>query len=314
MKKISVVIPCRNEEDNVELLCADIGRIFLEQIPCYDYEIIFTDNYSTDATRSILRKICLSDKKVKAIFNARNFPRGSSLNAVFNASGDCVFLMPADFQVPVDMLQKSIEEWEKGYKIVALIKKASREKKLMFFLRVLFYKIWKFMARLEKIEIIENYIGYGLFDRSFVEVLRNIKERGISYRRIVAELGYQRKDLYFIQPVRKTGKSNFSLYDLYDTAMGSFVSNTKIGLRIFLFLGFFIAFLSIIIATYYLVQKIIHVGNFSWGVAPILIGVYFLSGMMLISIGVLGEYVLSINQRLIDMNRPLVVEEERINF
>jgi glycosyltransferase involved in cell wall biosynthesis len=314
MKKISVVIPCRNEEDNVEPLYADISKVFLEQLSQYDYEVIFSDNCSTDATRSILRKICLSDKKVKAIFNARNFPRGSVLNAILNASGDCVFSMPADFQVPVEMIWKSVQEWEKGHKIVALIKKSSKENKLIFFLRVLFYKTWKFMAKMEKIEIIENYIGQGLFDRSFVEILRNIKQHGISFRRIVAELGYQRKDLYFIQPRRRKGKTNYNLYDLYDIAMGSFVSNTKIGLRIFSFLGFLIAFFSLIVAIYYLVQKITHLGNFSWGVIPILVGVYFLSGMILVSIGVLGEYILSINQKLIDMNRPLVIEEERINF
>ena len=310
MRKISVLIPTYNEEENVIPLSDAILNEFQLNLPEYDYEIIFIDNDSNDSTRGKIRTLCQSNNKIKAIFNAKNFGQfNSPYYGLLQTSGDCAILMCADFQDPIDMIHRFVEEWEKGFKIVIGQKTSSRENKFMYFLRSLYYKAIK---RFSDVEQIEHFTGFGLYDKDFIELLRELKDPTPFLRCIVAELGFRRTSISYEQQKRRAGKTSNNFMRLYDAAMLSVTSYTKIGLRLATFFGFGISIISIIIALIYLILKIVLWDTFMAGTAPILIGMFFLGAVQLIFMGIMGEYILSINQRV--MNRPLVIEQERINL
>lgn len=310
MKKVSILIPCYNEEENVGPMSEAIVALFKKELTQYDYELLFIDNDSKDNTRPILREICANNKKIKAIFNAKNFGQfNSPYYGILQTTGDCVISMVCDFQDPLDLIPKYLEEWEKGYKIVIGIKTSSKENPIVYHLRSLYYKIIK---KFSDVEQIEHFTGSGLYDREFVEVLRNLKDPTPFLRGIVAELGYRRKEIPYEQPQRRAGKTHNNWYSLYDAAMLSFTSYTKIGLRLATFLGMGIGVISVIIAVIYLVLKIVFWDRFTAGTAPIMIGMFFLGAVQLFFLGFIGEYIMGMNLRI--MNRPLVIEEERINF
>ena len=310
MKKISVLIPCYNEAENVGPISKAVTDIMERELSRYDYELVFIDNDSTDGTRDILRGLCSANPRIKAILNARNFGQfNSPYYGMLQVTGDCVIEMVADFQDPVEMIPKYVHEWEKGYKIVIGIKTSSKENRLMYWLRSCYYKTIK---KLSDVEQIEHFTGSGLYDREFIEVLRSLDDPTPFLRGIVAELGYRRKEIPYEQPRRRAGKTHNNFYRLYDAAMLSVTSYTKAGLRLATIFGSICAVVSMIIALVYLVMKLIWWDRFPAGMAPMLIGMLFLGSVQLFFIGFLGEYIMSINQRV--MKRPLVIEEERINF
>ncbi len=310
MKKVSILIPCYNEEENVVPMSEAIVELFTTQLPQYDYELLFIDNDSHDNTRPLLRQICAKNPKIKAIFNAKNFGQfNSPYYGILQTTGDCVISMVCDFQDPLELIPQYLQEWENGYKIVIGIKTSSKENKLVYFLRSIYYKMIK---KFSNVEQIEHFTGSGLYDREFVEVLRNLKDPTPFLRGIVAELGYKRKEIPYEQPQRRAGKTHNNWYSLYDAAMLSFTSYTKIGLRLATFIGIFVGALSFIIAIVYLIMKLAFWDTFTAGMAPVIIGMFFLGSVQLFFLGFMGEYILSMNQRI--MNRPLVIEEERINF
>lgn len=309
MKKISVMIPCYNEVDNV----IPISEAVIEKLAIYkdkyDYELIFIDNYSTDGTRKNLEILCKANNKIKAIFNAKNFGQfNSPFYGMCQTTGDCVITMCCDFQDPVDLIPRFIAEWENGYKIVAAIKTNSEENKFIRFLRTCYYKLIKKMSDVEQIE---HFTGTGLYDRSFIDVLKTLDDPTPFLRGIVAELGPLRKDINYTQAKRRSGKTHNNWYTLYDAAMLSFTSYTKIGLRLATIFGFIFATLNMIVALWYFIAKLIWWDSFPLGLAPMLIGIFFAGSVQLFFIGLLGEYILNINTRV--MKRPLVVEEKRIN-
>lgn len=310
MKKISVLVPCYNEEENVIPLSAAIINQFEEFLPQYDYEIVFIDNDSKDTTRAKLRSLCGSNVRIKAILNAKNFGQfNSPYYGLCQTTGDCTILMCADFQDPVEMIPSLVAEWEKGYKIVSAIKTSSKENPIMRFLRTCYYKVIKKMSDVEQIE---HFTGFGLYDKAFIEVLKDLKDPTPFLRGIVAELGFKRTEIPYQQAKRRAGKTSNNWYRLYDAAMLSFTSYTKIGMRIATIFGFLTSMVSILIAMVYLVLKLVYWDDFALGNAPMLIGMFALGGIQLFFIGLLGEYIMSINTRV--MNRPLVVEECRLNF
>lgn len=310
MKKISILIPCYNEEDNVIPMSEAIVRLFENELAEYDYELVFIDNDSKDSTREKIRKICKENAHIKAIFNAKNFGQfNSPYYGMLQTTGDCTISMVCDFQDPVELIPQYIAEWENGYKIVIGIKTSSRENKIMYKLRGLYYRLIK---KFSDVEQIEHFTGSGLYDKEFIDILRDLKDPTPFLRGIVAELGFKRKEIPYEQPERRAGKSKNNLYTLYDAAMLSITSYTKIGLRLCTFFGMFCGAVSALIGLVYLVFKLIWWDRFVAGMAPILIGMFFLGSLQLFFIGFIGEYVSSINQRV--MNRPLVIEEERINF
>lgn len=309
MKKISVLIPTYNEEENVEPLCEAVIDEF-KKVSQYDYEILFIDNDSIDSTREKLRRLCKENSKIKAIFNAKNFGQANSpYYGLLQTTGDCAILLCADFQDPINMIPQFIKEWENGYKIVVAIKTSSKENKVLRFFRTCYYKLLK---KFSEVDQIEHFTGFGLYDRSFLEVLRNLEDPTPFLRGIVAELGFKRKEIPYEQQLRRAGNSKNNFLSLYDLAMRGFTSYTKAGLRIATFLGIVTAFICFLIGIIYLIFKLVFWNQFNTGMAPMLIGVFFIGAIQLIFLGLIGEYILSINARI--MKRPLVIEEERLNF
>ena len=310
MPKISVMIPFYNEEENVREIADAVISEIEGKLPKYEYELLFIDNDSQDRTREYLRKMCNDNKNIKAIFNAKNFGQfNSPYYGLCRTTGDCTIAMCCDFQDPVEMIPKLVKEWENGYKIVCAIKTSSKENKFIRFLRTSYYKLIK---KLSDVDQIEHFTGFGLYDKEFIEVLRNLDDSTPFLRGIVAELGYKRKDIEYEQQERKAGKTHNNFYTLYDAAMLSFTSYTKAGLRAATIIGFLMSAISMVIAVVYLIMKLIYWDRFVAGMTPVLLCVCVLGSVQLFFIGFLGEYVLSINKRM--MKRPLVIEEERINF
>ncbi len=310
MKKISILIPCYNEEENVVPISKAIVEEFNKSVPQYDYEIIFIDNDSSDNTRPLLREICKQNPKIKAIFNAKNFGQfNSPYYGMLQTTGDCTIMMCCDFQDPIELIPQIVAEWEKGAKIVSCIKTSSKENPIMRFLRSCYYKIIKKMSSVDQIE---HFTGFGLYDKTFIEVLRNLNDPTPFLRGIVAELGFKRVSLEYTQAKRRAGKTHNNFFTLFDGAMLSFTSYTKVGLHLVTFAGAVLSGLSILAAIVYLILKLLYWDRFSAGFAPMIIGLFFLNAMELLFIGFVGEYVMSVNTRV--MNRPLVIEEERINF
>ena len=310
MKKISILVPCYNEEENVVPISKAIEEELKKSCSQYDYEICFIDNCSTDNTRNLLREICARNKKIKAIFNARNFGQfNSPYYGITQMTGDCVIPICCDFQDPIEMIPKIVAEWEKGAKIVSCIKTTSQENKLVRFLRTCYYKM---IRKMSDVDQIEHFTGFGLYDRDFVRVLRNLKDPTPFLRGIVAELGFKRVEIPYQQAKRKAGKTHNNWYSLYDAAMLSFTSYTKVGLRVATIGGGIIAFISLAIGFFYFIRKLLHWDSMPMGIAPLVIGVFFFGALQLFFIGFLGEYIMSINTRI--MNRPLVIEEERLNW
>ena len=309
-KTISVMIPTYTEEENARPIYEAVRDELQKSCPAYDYEILFIDNKSTDRTRSIIEEICARDKHVKAIFNSKNFGQfNSPYYGMIHTSGDCTITICADFQDPVELIPKFVAEWEKGYKIVIGKKTRSRENPVMYFLRGCYYKI---IRKMSSVEMIEQFTGFGLYDKSFIQTLRDLHDPTPFIRGIVAELGPERKEIEYEQPRRRAGKTHNNLYTLYDAAMLSFTSYTKVGMRLATFLGFGIAMVSFVVALFYLVAKLLFWQSFTAGYAPMMIAVFFMGGVQLVFLGFLGEYVMSMNARV--MNRPLVIEEKRLNF
>lgn len=310
MKKISIIVPCYNEEENVVPISAAITGVFEKDLSEYDYDIIFIDNCSTDNTRPLLRNLCKSSRRIKAIFNTKNFGQfNSPFYGLTQATSDCAVLMAADFQDPVELIPSFVKEWENGFKIVCGIKKASKENKIVYTLRSLYYRT---IIKMSKVDQIEHFTGFGLYDASFIKVLSALDDPQPFLRGIVAELGPQRKEIYYEQAKRRAGKTSNNWYSLYDAAMLSFTSYTKIGMRIATIFGAFMSFMSIISAIVYFIMKLLFWDRFPAGNIPIVLGVFILGAIQIFFVGVLGEYILNINSRI--MKRPLVIEEERINF
>lgn len=310
MKKISIVIPTYNEQENVVPMTGAITGIMKKSLPEYDYEIIYIDNHSRDDTRKLLRRICGEDRHVKAIFNARNFGQmRSPVHGLKQAYGDCVIRLNADFQDPPDLIPEFVRSWEKGNKIVIGVKSKTDENFFMAFIRRRYYKL---LRKITDIGHIENFTGFGLYDRAFVDIVRNIHDPVPYLRGMIAELGYDYATIAYERPKRRAGKSKNNLYSLYDVAMVGITSYSKVVMRLATFFGFGVGVVSLIVALVYFILKLVHWDWFRSGIAPLVIGVFFIGGVELFFIGLLGEYVLSINSRVLD--RPLVIEEERLNF
>lgn len=312
MKKISILVPTYNEKENIAAMADSLTGLMQSTLNRYDYEILFIDNCSTDGTRDILENICKKNKKIKAIFNVTNFGQfNSPFYGMCQTTGDCTVSLCCDFQDPPELIPAFVDAWEKGHKIVSGIKTASKESGFIYFLRTCYYKLIKNMS---DVKMIEHFTGFGLYDKTFITLLRELHDPIPFLRGIVAEYcsGFNMIEIEYEQPKRRAGKTHNNFYTLYDATMLSFTSYTKIGLRLATLLGFAIGFLSLLVAVVFLILKLTWWDKFSAGYAPMMIGTFFLGSIQLFFIGFLGEYVLNINTRII--NRPVVVEEKRINF
>ena len=307
-KKISVLIPTYNEEENARPIYEAVKKELTENLAEYDYEILFIDNKSKDNTRGVIRQICAEDKTVRAIFNVKNFGQfNSPYYGLTNTTGDCVIPLCADFQDPVYMITRLVRKWEEGYKIVCAVKSQSKENPIMYFLRGCYYK---FIHKVSSVQMIEQFTGFGAYDRCFIDILRNLGDPTPFYRGIVPELGMDITTMEYTQEKRRAGKTSNNLQTLYDAAMLSFTSYTKIFLRMPTILGALTTAFSFVGILIYLICLLAM--GLSAGIGLVLLFIAFIAGIQLFFLGMMGEYILSINERV--KNRPLVVEEERLNF
>jgi len=309
-KHISVITPCYNEEGNVALLIETIGKIF-EKLPQYTYEHVLIDNCSTDSTPEILRTITANNKHVKVIFNERNFGWiRSPFYGLIQCHGDAVIYMVSDFQEPPELIPQFLEKWEEGFKIVIGIKQQSKENRFMFAVRKFFYNI---LAKASDGEpTIKNFTGFGLYDKKFISIIRDLDDQYPYLRGLVSELGFKRFEIPYVQPTRFAGKTSSNFFRLYDVAILGLTNHSKLPLRLSVFAGFFSAILSLLVAIGYFIYKLIFWYDFSVGIAPMVIGVFFFSSVQLFFIGIIGEYIGAIHTQV--RKRPLVIERERINF
>jgi glycosyltransferase involved in cell wall biosynthesis len=309
MKTVTVVTPCFNEEDNVEELYRQV-RDVLESIDGISYHHLFIDNRSTDATADILRRLAAADSRVQVILNARNFGHvRSPYHAILQAEGDAVIAMVADLQDPPEMLREFIRHWRDGAKIVAGVKPNTEESGAMSAIRRLYYST---VARIADVKLIQNFTGFGLYDRQVIEALRRIDDPYPYARGLIAEIGYDVVQLPYHQPRRKRGITKNNFYTLYDVAMLGITSHSRMPLRIATMAGFALSALSLVVSIVYLLLKLLFWSQFPFGVAPVIIGVFFFASIQLFFIGLLGEYVGAILTHV--QKRPLVFERERINF
>lgn len=307
-KKISIVTPLFNEAENVTELCDRVANV-MANLP-YDYEHLCIDNCSTDNTVTLLRDRAARDSNLRVIVNARNFGYiRSSFHALLQASGDAAVLIASDLQDPPEMIVEFIKQWEAGYKTVMATKPTSEESSLMFAIRKVYYKT---IGRISDVPLVPNATGSGLFDRAVLDILRELKDPYPYFRGLVCEIGYPIATVPFKQPKRLRGITSQNFYSLYDMAMLGITKHSKVPLRLMTLLGFGIACLSLLVAFGYLMAKLIFWNSFEIGLAPILIGLFFFSSIQMIFLGMLGEYIGSIQTQV--RNLPLVIEAERINF
>ena len=309
MKTISIVTHAYNEEGNIEALYYRVREI-MQAYPQYLYEHVFIDNHSTDSTVAILTRLAEADKNVKVIVNARNFGHiRSPIHALFQARGDVMIGIASDFQEPPDLIPQMIEAWQQGYLMVLCVKRSSGENGFVYWLRRQYYRT---VERLSSVETIQNYTGFGLYDRKVVDLVKSFNDPYPYFRGIIAEISLPNKRIYFDQPARKRGITKNNFYTLYDIAMLGLVSTSKVPLRLATFAGFCGAGLSFVIAFIYLVLKLTFWRTFSVGVAPMLIGLFFIMSIQLVFMGIVGEYVGAIYTKV--QQRPFAIEQERLNF
>jgi glycosyltransferase involved in cell wall biosynthesis len=310
MKTISVVTPCFNEEGNVREVYERVRDLMLTQGK-YHYEHIFIDNASRDTTFSILRQIAAADSNVKVIRNARNFGHvRSPMHALLQTRGDAVIVLMSDLQDPPELLARFLEEWEKGVPIVIAVKHESRESAPMFLVRKLFYRLVRKIS--DDIETYENFTGFGLYDRQVIDLVRQFGDPYPYFRGMIAEIGLPHTEIEYIQQRRKSGKSKNNFYTLYDLAMLGITKLSKVPLRLVTFSGFAGSLLSLVGGVAYFAYKLMFWHQFTLGIAPIAIGMFFLGSLQLLFMGIIGEYIGNIHTQV--HNRPLVVERERLNF
>lgn len=309
-KTITILTPCYNEELNVREIHRRVMNV-AAQVPQYRFEHLFVDNASKDRTVEILREMAAEDPSVKVIVNARNFGADrSGMNGFLQAQGDAVGSIPADLQDPPELFLEMIKAWEKGFPIVAAVKNSSDEGGLMYRIRSAYYRL---VARLTNVEILEHFTGFGLYDRSVVEHIRaNFRDPYPYFRGMIAEIGLPIAKVYYNQARRQRGITSQNFYSLYDLAMLGITNLSKVPLRLVIFAGFISALISFVTGMFYLIYKLVFWTSFTVGIAPVVLGLFFLGSVQLIALGIIGEYVGSIHTLV--LRRPLVTEKERINF
>ena len=309
MKLISIITPCLNEEENVKIIYEKI-KTFFSNKKNYNYEHIFIDNKSEDNTRNILREISSVDKNVKVIFNTRDYGQWASpFYALQQSDGDAAVLLVADLQDPPELLDEFLKFWEQGYKTVIGIKENTEGSKLSFYLRKLFYKL---INKFSKIELFENFMGFGLYDRKVLNIFKKFNEPEPYLRGIIADINFKVKKVNYTHKERTVGKTKNSIISLIDLALVAFTAYSKFPLRIISIFAFIFSFISLLIGTIYIVYKLLYWDTFATGIAPLIFIMSVFFSLTFIFLGIIAEYINSINTRF--RARPLVIEEERINF
>jgi glycosyltransferase involved in cell wall biosynthesis len=303
---VTVLVPCRNEATNVRAMFERLVEVFKRE----DWEVLFIDNASTDGTQEELRQLAAEETRVKVILNQRNFGHvRSPFHGLLQAQGDAVVVLPADLQVPPELIAEFVGKWREGAAVVLAQRSNSAEAPIFRMLRRAYYDV---LRKLADVELHENTPGYGLYDRKVIEAFRTLDDPYPYVRGLVSELGFPVALVPYEEPRRTRGLSKNNFYTLYDVAMLGLTSHTKIPLRLATMLGFAASAVSFLVGLIYLVYKLVFWDRFALGVAPVVIGVFFFASVQLFFIGIIGEYLGAIHTRV--AKRPLVIEKERIGF
>ena len=309
MKRIVICIPCYNEEENIKQLVEELQTLFCKHLSKYDCSIMFIDNKSTDSTREKIAAEVEKYNNVKAIFNAKNFPMTSGYYGLLNAGGDCTISIPADFQIPLDIIPRLVKEWEDGGIVVCAVKESTEENHFIWRVRQKFYKVY---ARLANGEIIKNFTGAGLYDKKFLDVLRSVNDYMPSLMAMIMTHGWGIRKVFYKEASRKKGKTKNNLLSMISIAILRITNASIVIPRISLLLGVAISLFSILSLIIYFFMCLYFGNCFDASIIPILCAVFFMGAIQLIFLGVIGEFVIKINTRL--SKRPLVIEEERLGF
>lgn len=309
MKQLTIVSGCYNEAANLPEFLRRVWAV-TARFPNYQWNVLLIDNASTDDSEKILREAAAAEPRLKVIFNARNFGHiRSPYHGILQAPGDAVIFLASDLQDPPELIEQFIPLWENGSRVVAAVKNESEESPLFFLVRKIYYRL---VARLADVDLLLNFTGYGLYDRRTVEYLRASEDPYPYLRGQISEIGFPVARVPFVQPRRKRGFSKNNFYTLYDIAMLGFTNHTKVPLRLATITGFTMALFCFGVSLGYLIYKLINWDSFQLGLAPIVVGLFFIGSVQLFFIGVLGEYIGAIHTKV--TKRPLVVERERLNF
>lgn len=309
MKKVSLCVPCFNEEENILLVYSELTKL-MSSLPQYEYEIIFEDNASIDNTQQYLKELAEKDTRVKVIINTRNFgPSRSGKNCCFNAAGDVLISVACDLQNPVSLIPKFLEYWEQGFLVVMGEKQKSEEGTFKYFLRKVYYKIIKSCSDIPQYSQIT---GFGAIDARVYKKIYDMNEPDMSIRHLLADLGYEVKLVPYKQEKRRFGKSSYNLWRNFDFALTSLLYTSRAPLRLLTLFGLLSSILSFVIGGAYFIYKIVAWESFGVGLAPIVIGVFFIGSIQLFFLGIIGEYLgIVLNKVTV---RETVIEKERINF
>lgn len=308
-KLVSVVTPTFNELDNVDELVSRISAE-MKRHKGIDYEHIIIDNASTDGTQERLRELAARDRRIRVILNSRNFGHiRSPYHGFMQARGDAVVLLAADLQDPPEIIASFIEKWKQGYRAVMAVKKTSKESRLMFGLRRSYYSL---LDKISEVPQVQNATGAGLYDRVVIEALRKMRDPYPYFRGLIVEVGFPIATVEFEQPRRARGVTKNNFFTLYDIAVLGLTKHSKVPLRLAALTGFAISMMSLLVSIVFLILKLAYWDSFSAGVAPLVVGMFFLSGIQILFLGIIGEYIGNISTQVRDM--PLVIEAERLNF
>jgi glycosyltransferase involved in cell wall biosynthesis len=296
MKKISIISPTFNEEENILVLYSQVCEV-LDKLPQYEFELLYIDNASIDKTTNYLRKLAADDPRVKVIFNNRNFGHiRSPYWGILQTSGDATIYLAADLQDPPSLIPEFIRIWEAGSQIVLAVKPESQTGFVMHFLRKQYYNL---LDLISEVKIV-------------LDEVRRIGDPYPFLRGLICELGYTITTIPFMQPRRHRGITKNNFFTLYDIAILGIVRHSAIPIRLVGIVGFLTSSICFILAVFFLVFKLIWWEYFPMGYAPVMILISFMFGVIMAALGLIGEYIYSIHRYV--QNRPIIVERERINF
>ena len=306
-RRVGVVLPCCNEEANIDELYDRLSRVFAG-LPRYTCEVLFIDNASTDGTVAKIKSLIAGDSRVKLIINARNFGHiRSPFHGILEAAGDCVIVLASDLQDPPELIPQFLEQWERGASMVLGRKKRSRESPAFFAVRGIYYKLARAMA---EVPLLEHVTGFGLYDRRVIEIMRGFADPYPYGRGMIVEIGLPYVTIPYDQPLRMRGITKNNFYTLFDLALLGITSHSKVPLRVATIAGFLLSGLSLLVAVGFLILKLTAWYSLPAGYAPAVIGIFFLGSVQIFLIGLIGEYVGAVLTQV--RKRPLVVERERV--
>lgn len=308
-KKISVTIPCYKEENSIFEMYDRLIATF-QKIPQYDYEIIYVDDCSPDSTWEKIIQLCKKDKKVKGVHNITNFgPTRNIFQTMQYGTGDAVFVLMGDLQEPPEKLLEFVTYWEEGYTAVIGTHPNTEDRGLLSLCRTIYYRL---ASMISSRKIISGFSNFGLFDRSFMEILHNIEDQQPFFPGLLTEYCNKIKILDIPQEASRRGGSAQDFWKKYDYAMVSITSYTKLLMRLATFAGVLIGGVAVLFSMFVLIMKLIKWDSYPLGIPTVIIGIFFLGAIQLFFLGILGEYVLSINER--SMKKPLTKADQLLNF